>query len=124
MLKKMYKGHFRMRESSGLITLPARLVQREDFPLKDGWKVNIFLEGDKLIIEQGERFEHINTFENRVSIYDNALGKEIDVFLRPEALVCDFCHSISCEHVEYALSLKKVQDAYKRKGLKIPEIKK
>jgi len=111
-----------MRESSGLLTLPAKLVQRDDFPLKDGWKVNITLDQNKLIVTQGERFEHINTYEARASIYDNALGKEIDVYLRPETLICDHCHSINCDHVKYALTLPEVREAYKRKGLRIPEI--
>ena len=112
-----------MRESSGLITLPAKLVQRKDFPLKDGWKVNVILEGEKIIITQAERFEHVNTFENRVSIYDNMLGKEIDVYLQPETLVCDYCHAINCEHVKYVLELDQVQESYRKKGLKIPKIK-
>ena len=57
------------------------------------------------------RLEHINTFDDRISIRDNHEGHSVDVWVRNGKLTCDFCQTDNCIHIGFALSLKEVQKA-------------
>lgn len=49
------------------------------------------------------RFEHVNTFEDRVVIQDRKLRRILAVFIRNDKLHCELCEDeTECEHVEYA----------------------
>lgn len=72
-------------------------------------------------------FEHFNLSENGVRILDRSLankhsrGRIIDVYFKPDKVLCEYCESTSCRHVKFALSLSEVQEILNKKGWKIPE---
>jgi antitoxin component of MazEF toxin-antitoxin module len=122
------KGSFTKQDNTGTIVIPADLVKDSTFPLRDGCKVMIEIGDGKLTVAPLERFEHINIYDDRVTIYDNSchignkIGAEIDVYLRDQFMICDLCHKTDCEHTQYARTLDKVQQAYKKRGLPTPEL--
>ena len=66
--------------------------------------------------------EHFNISENGVRILDRTLsngysrGRIIDVYFKPDRIICEYCHSSSCRHVKFALNIPKVQDILLKKG--------
>lgn len=80
------------------------------------------------------RFEHLNTFEDHVTVRDRKLGwnnekgsrhpKIIDVYVRPISdnkfiFYCEECGRSDCEHVKYVLSIRhKTVEPVERKGLR------
>ena len=68
------------------------------------------------------RFIHFNVYEDHVSIIDNELPeaqKWVDVFFREDRPFCERCEKFDCEHVEFALSLPKVEKTLRDQGWKI-----
>jgi len=71
--------------------------------------------------------EHFNISENGVRILDRTLanktsrGRIIDVYFKPDKVLCEYCESTSCRHVKFALSLPEVQKILRKKGWKIKE---
>ncbi len=69
--------------------------------------------------------EHFNLDEYGVRILDRTLtnqtskGKIIDVYFKPEGVLCDWCQTDSCRHVQFALSLPGVQKILIQKGWEI-----
>ena len=65
------------------------------------------------------RFEHINTYEDRITIKDNVLNKNVNVYLREGGLVhCDVCGLNDCQHIDYALSIPQVIRILNARGWK------
>jgi len=114
MVKKK-KGRFSIHGSSGIITVPADMVKEKHFPLKDGYKVLLQIEGEKVIISSLPRFEHINTCESHATIYDNKLDTELDIYFHENGVWCDYCKSPECEHIDYTLELEDIQKVLKEK---------
>ena len=76
-----------------------------------------------LIENTSYRFYHINTKENRVTIKDRKLGHIFDIILKePKEIWCSLCNRKDCEHISYALTIKEVKDAIKKKGWTLPEV--
>lgn len=71
--------------------------------------------------------EHFNLGEDGVKILDRSLGnkhsrgKVVDVYFKPDKVMCDYCGSSDCKHVKFALSLPQVQSIIRKKGWKLPE---
>jgi hypothetical protein len=69
--------------------------------------------------------EHFNLSENGVRILDRTLanktskGRIIDVYFKPDKVLCEYCQSSSCHHVEFALSLPEVRNILSEKGWEI-----
>ena len=65
------------------------------------------------------RFEHINTYEDHVTIKDNVLNREANIYLKPggEAF-CDVCQLQDCLHINYALGRPSVVRVLAAKGWK------
>ena len=69
--------------------------------------------------------EHFNLSENGVRILDRSLankhsrGRIIDVYFKPDKVLCEYCESTSCRHVKFALDLPEVQKILHTKGWKI-----
>lgn len=63
------------------------------------------------------RLEHINVFEDHISIRDNELKKEINVYVKEikdrKVLWCEYDQSENCIHVGYAWAIPKVVKALK-----------
>jgi len=77
---------------------------------------------EKLTPPQPPPLEHFNINENGVRILDRTLangysrGRIIDVYFKPDRIICEYCHSSSCRHVKFALNIPKIQDILLKKG--------
>ncbi len=76
-----------------------------------------------LIDKTSYRFSHINTFDNRVTIRDRKLNREVDINLKPLSgsgfeMICEVHESSNCEHVKYVRNLPDVLEELKQKGWK------
>ena len=113
---KEKKGRFSIHGSSGIITVPADMIKEKQFPLRDGYKVLLQIEGEKVVATSLPRFEHLNTYENHATIYDNKLDTELDIYFHENGIIwCDYCKSPRCEHIDYTLELEDVQKVLKEK---------
>jgi len=69
--------------------------------------------------------EHFNLSENGIRILDRSLANEhsrgriIDVYFKPDKVLCEYCESTRCQHVKFALDLPEVQKILHTKGWKI-----
>ncbi|MEM2506204.1 MAG: ribbon-helix-helix domain-containing protein [Nitrososphaeria archaeon] len=65
--------------------------------------------------------EHFNISENGVRILDRTLangysrGRIIDVYFRPERIICEYCQTDNCRHIEFALKIPKVREILSQK---------
>jgi hypothetical protein len=75
----------------------------------------------------GPPLEHFNISEQGVRVLDRtvgngtARGRIIDVYFKPEKVLCEYCDSNSCRHVQFALSIPAVQKILDRKGWIVKE---
>ena len=81
----------------------------------------------RLIDEELEhqRFIHENTYEDKVRIRDDKIGKLGDIvtiFLKEELKkgFCDYCESENCVHVKYMWELEDVVEILKKRGFQSP----
>lgn len=74
--------------------------------------------------------EHFNISENGVRILDRTIingvsnGRIIDVYFRPEGILCEYCKASNCRHISFALTVPKIKEIIKKKrieGWKLPE---
>ncbi len=71
--------------------------------------------------------EHFNLSEHGVRILDRTLanktssGRIIDVYFKPNKVLCEYCESTGCRHVKFALNIPGVQKILQKKGWKIKE---
>ncbi len=71
------------------------------------------------------RFFHQNTYEDKVRILDNKIGKMGDIvtiFLKDELKkgFCDYCEKENCVHVKYMWELEDVVKILKKRGFQSP----
>ena len=70
----------------------------------------------------GPPLEHFNISERGVRVLDRTLGngtargRIIDVYFTPETVLCEYCDSSSCRHVQFALNIPAVQKIVQEKG--------
>jgi hypothetical protein len=75
----------------------------------------------------GPPLEHFNISEEGVRVLDRTLrngatkGRIIDIYFKPEKILCEYCDSSSCRHIQFALSIPAVQKIIQQKGWKIKE---
>jgi len=75
----------------------------------------------------GPPLEHFNISEEGVRVLDRTLrngtakGRIIDIYFKPEKILCEYCDSNNCRHVQFALSIPAVQKIMQEKGWKIKE---
>ena len=75
----------------------------------------------------GPPLEHFNISERGVRVLDRTLGngtargRIIDVYFTPETVLCEYCDSNSCRHVQFTLSIPAVQKIVQEKGWKHKE---
>ena len=71
------------------------------------------------------QLEHFNISEHGVRILDRSLGngvskgRIIDVYFKPDKVLCEYCGSDNCKHVEFALNIPKVRKILIEKGWEI-----
>jgi Arc/MetJ-type ribon-helix-helix transcriptional regulator len=69
------------------------------------------------------RFERVNSDEKGAKIFDRKIGEVVQVYIRPEGIRYSLDETDNCEHIEYILSLKDVQETVKkrkREGWQLP----
>lgn len=77
------------------------------------------------IYELTPRFRHFNLDEKGVKIQDNEKNQIVDINFSPKGIQCEYCHSNTCRHVEFALSISTIRGIIKKKkqeGWKLPEV--
>jgi hypothetical protein len=78
----------------------------------------------KILVATSElpQLEHFNISENGVRILDRSLGngvskgRIIDVYFKPDKVLCEYCGTDNCKHVEFALNIPKVRKILIEKG--------
>lgn len=68
-----------------------------------------------------KRFEHLNVYDDKVRILDNAIGKQGDivtVFIKQKGVYCDYCNTHFCVHTKYIWEIPEVIKMLKKYGLK------
>jgi len=81
----------------------------------------------KILVAASElpQLEHFNISEHGVRILDRSLGngvskgRIIDVYFKPDKVLCEYCGSDNCKHVEFALNIPKVRKILIEKGWEI-----
>ncbi|MEM3788307.1 MAG: ribbon-helix-helix domain-containing protein [Candidatus Bathyarchaeia archaeon] len=65
--------------------------------------------------------EHFNISENGVRILDRTLangysrGRIVDVYFKPDRIICEYCGTDNCRHVQFALAIPKVREILAQK---------
>ncbi|MEM3628878.1 MAG: ribbon-helix-helix domain-containing protein [Candidatus Bathyarchaeia archaeon] len=65
--------------------------------------------------------EHFNISENGVRILDRTLangysrGRIVDVYFKPDRIICEYCGTDNCRHVQFALTIPKVREILAQK---------
>jgi len=71
-----------------------------------------------------KRFEHVNTFEDKVRILDNKIGKSGDIvtisFRGGHSGFCEYDRTDNCIHVKYIWQIEDIAKILKKHGLKPP----
>jgi len=70
------------------------------------------------------RLEKINCDEDGAKIFDRQLHEVIQVFFKPKGILCGYCETSDCLHVEFALTDAEVKEQIRKKlkeGWKLPE---
>ena len=78
-----------------------------------------------LASETMPRFEKINSDENGVKILDRTIGDVVQVYIKPNGIMCSYDKTNDCDHVHFALSFPQVQELIKkhrRDGWKLPYV--
>jgi len=76
---------------------------------------------ESLAVPQLPPLEHFNISENGVRILDRTLangisrGRIIDVYFKPDRIICEYCGTDNCRHVEFALKIPKVRQILSQK---------
>ena len=65
--------------------------------------------------------EHFKTYEDRITVFDNRLGRYIDLRPRPQdgTLWCDYCKKPSCCHTTFLAQLPDLMKTLERRGWKL-----
>ena len=78
----------------------------------------------EFIQKYSKRFEHVNTYEDKVRILDNNIGKRGDIVtvqFKGKVAFCDYCESNNCIHVKYCWEIPQVAEVLKKHGLRFPD---
>ena len=69
--------------------------------------------------------EHYNLNEQGVRVLDRSINRIVDVFFKPEGIWCDDCEEGDCIHIQFALSVPKIQTVIRKKredGWDLPNV--
>lgn len=122
-----------MRMSSEKIRVDSNLLKsidsylRSDLAKSKGFRsrrdvveeaVRRFLDGEGFWSDQ--RFKHVNASGDHAIIVDRLIHRVVTVYFKhPDKAYCDVCNVQDCEHVVYALTIKKVSAILREKGFMI-----
>jgi Arc/MetJ-type ribon-helix-helix transcriptional regulator len=71
------------------------------------------------------RFEQINSDEHGTKILDRQLHEVVQIYIKPSGIKCGFHQTDDCEHIDYALKQKNIQNLIrlkKKENWKLPDI--
>ncbi len=71
------------------------------------------------------RFEHFNIDPDGARITDRKRHMIADIYFKPEGIFCDLDKSNGCEHIDFALTVPKIQEIIREKikeGWKLPDV--
>ena len=75
----------------------------------------------RMIGETRPALEHFNVYEDHVTVIDHRRRTLADIYFRDGNVYCELCEEKECEHVQYALSIPKIEQALREKGWAIEE---
>lgn len=61
------------------------------------------------------RFERVNSDEQGAKVFDRQIGEVVQVYIRPEGIHCSYHETNNCEHIEYVLGFKDIQETIKKR---------
>lgn len=116
------------KDKSTAVRIPKGLVNeledflKTDYAEKKGYhhKSDVVSDAVRELLEEHQpRFEHVNTFVDHAKIVDYQLKRIVSIYFKDDGTVwCDVDEAQSCPHIDYALSLDKVQTALQERGWK------
>jgi len=71
------------------------------------------------------RFEPVNCDENGTKILDRQIHEVVQIYIKPSGIKCGFDQTDNCDHIDFALTLKAVQQAikkHKKEGWQLPDV--
>ena len=71
------------------------------------------------------RFGHYNISDFGARITDSKSELMADIYFKPEGVWCDLDQTNDCEHIDYALTVPKIQKIirqHKKEGWKLPDV--
>ena len=71
------------------------------------------------------RFEHFNIGPDGARILDRQINMIADVYFKFEGIFCDLDKTSNCEHIEFALTVPKIQNIIRKRrkeGWKLPDV--
>lgn len=71
------------------------------------------------------RFELINSDEHGIKVLDRQLSQVVQVYFKPQGILCDVCRKNTCEHITFGLAKPNVQQQIRKRraeGWKLPDI--
>jgi hypothetical protein len=83
------------------------------------------LEELKSQIKIPPRFEQVNLDDNGTKILDRQIKEIVQIYIKPNGIVCSLDLVGNCEHVCFALTQNNVKEAirkHKREGWKLPDV--
>jgi Arc/MetJ-type ribon-helix-helix transcriptional regulator len=72
-----------------------------------------------------QRFGHYNVSDFGARITDTQSELMAEIYFKPEGIWCDLDKSFSCEHINYALTVPKIQRVIhnrRKEGWKLPDV--
>ncbi len=125
----MVKGDWRtVNVKKALLEQIEKIINGEEVKKEGITNTSQFIDSalkEKLEEIEQKRFAHQNTYDDKVRILDNKIGKIGDIvtiFLKDELKkgFCDYCESENCVHVKYMWELEDVVKILKKRGFKSP----
>lgn len=125
----MVKGDWRtVNVKKALLEQIEKIINSEEVKKEGITNTSQFIDSalkEKLEEIEQKRFAHQNTYDDKVRILDNKIGKMGDIvtiFLKDESKkgFCDYCESENCVHVKYMWELEDVVKILKKRGFKSP----
>lgn len=103
-----------------LLTIPKRLAMEHELDrvAESNEFVLLTIEPYRVTESPEERppLEHMNVYEDHITIRDNRIGRYIDIYPKDGEMWCEFCEGKNCEHIRFALTIPEVEKVLKKRG--------
>jgi len=95
------------------------LKLKQHFGLKNNAEVIRFcIKGEfrRVAPELSLDLEHINLYDDHITVRDNRIGRYVDIYARNGVLWCELCETKNCEHIRFAVEVPEVERALEKRG--------